>query len=60
MLTAIYPEHEWIPWKFAKVPKNFWDSKENQRKFLQYTFTELGLKDMEDWYKVSRQVKFST
>src|SRR4051812_5974326 len=25
-LKEIYPDHDWLPWKFSIVPKGFWDN----------------------------------
>ena len=55
LLTVIYPDYEWLPWKF-KCPQNFWDDIKNQRKFIDWAGKELGIKDMNDWYKVTIQV----
>jgi hypothetical protein len=41
-----------LPWKFNKAPKDFWNNKDNQRKFLDWLGKELGFKEMSDWYKV--------
>ena len=24
IITSIFPEYEWIPWKFFQVPRNYW------------------------------------
>jgi hypothetical protein len=60
MITTIFPEHKWLPWKFANTPKSFWDLLNNQRKFLDWVGSELGVKNLEDWYKIRVKVKFST
>ena len=55
-LSAVYPEYEWLPWKFARSPQKYWSEKKNQRKFMEHAGKELGIKDMSDWYKVSIKV----
>ena len=52
-LTAIYPEHKLLFWKFRNVPKGYWDSGLNQRKYFDHTAQDLGLGKFEDWYSVS-------
>jgi hypothetical protein len=52
-ISDAYPEHQWYPWRFAMVPKGYWDTKENQRKFFDYAMKELRLKTMEDWEQVT-------
>ncbi len=54
LLEDIYPEYEWIPWKFFMISINYWDSIENQRKYMDWLFKQLEYKNMEDWYKVNR------
>ena len=53
LLKEAYPEHDWKPWLFHKVPKGFWNSKENQRKFLDWIGDQMSIKTFSDWYKVS-------
>src|SRR4051812_43252618 len=52
-IAAIFPEHEWIPWKFDRTQKGFWENAENRQKFLDWLFKELRFKSMEDWYHIS-------
>lgn len=32
LLSSIYPNYPWVPWKWLQVPKGFWDNIENQQK----------------------------
>ncbi len=57
MVMTVFFEHEWLPWKFAVSPKNYWKSQENRRKFMDWAGRELSIKEMKDWYQISRQVK---
>ena len=53
-LEAVYPDYEWIPWKFETgVPRYYWDDIENHKKFAEWLFKELGYETMEDWYKIT-------
>jgi hypothetical protein len=56
LLSAAYPELEWLPWKFASCPQNYWDDVQNQRTFMDWATKKLNIKDMSDWYKVSVKV----
>ena len=60
MLCSLYPEYDWLPWKFVNCPRNVWTVEKNQRKFMEWAGNELKIKEMGDWYKVSTQVKIST
>jgi hypothetical protein len=52
----VYPDYNWLPWKFGKCPANYWDDVKNQRKFMDWAAKELNIKDMSDWYNVSINV----
>jgi hypothetical protein len=57
LLSEIFPNYNWLPWKFQKCPKGYWDNVKNQRKFLDWASNELKVKEMSDWYKVSTKVQ---
>jgi hypothetical protein len=52
-LKKIYPEHNWDPLQFAKLPQSYWDDELNQKKALDRIGEELGVQKMEDWYNIS-------
>jgi hypothetical protein len=54
-LEALYPEHKWDIFRFASLPKGFWTIEDNQREFLTRIGRELGVKELDDWYKVPRK-----
>ena len=55
MISTVYNEFSWLPWKFFSVPEGFWGDIENQRKFLEIFAKENNLKNMEDWYNVTER-----
>jgi len=55
-ICKIYPEHQWLMWKFATVPKNFWGHMDNQRQFalhLAKNVFNFQDGDMESWYNIT-------
>jgi hypothetical protein len=50
-----FPHHAWLPWKFKLTPRGYWNSIENQRKFVDWFAAEHGIKNVTDWYSVGRQ-----
>lgn len=38
LLQLLYPDYDWLFWKFVSAPNNAWDSVENQRKYLLASF----------------------
>src|SRR5690349_13904891 len=50
----MYPEHNWQSWRFTEqVPQFFWENQESHRQFFDWLGTQLGCKEMDDWYNVS-------
>ena len=59
LITSVYPQHNWLPWRFVNVPHKFWDDKNNQQKFMEWAGKQLNIKEMSDWYKVTQKVEIS-
>jgi mRNA-degrading endonuclease HigB of HigAB toxin-antitoxin module len=55
MLATLYPDVEWMPWKFH-ISRNYWKQPENVKKFLDWAGKNFNVKKIEDWYKVSSSV----
>ncbi len=55
-MSSVYPEYEWLPWRFSQVTKGFWNDMKNQRNFMDWAGNQLNYKIREDWYKVSAKV----
>jgi hypothetical protein len=53
-LETCYPDHEWLPWKFKRVKKNFWLSKENRLRYFTWAMKELGVQTLDGWYNVTQ------
>lgn len=54
LIQAVYPNHDWKPWLFVQVPKNFWPERENRIAYMKWLEARLGYKKPEDWYQVSK------
>jgi hypothetical protein len=55
ILSSLYPEYNWIPWKFTQVPKNFWNDTNNHKLYIEWLYKELNFNCMEDWYTISME-----
>eukprot|EP01122_Echinamoeba_exundans_P014237 TRINITY_DN6400_c0_g1_i1.p1 TRINITY_DN6400_c0_g1~~TRINITY_DN6400_c0_g1_i1.p1 ORF type:complete len:587 (+),score=60.56 TRINITY_DN6400_c0_g1_i1:68-1762(+) len=55
LLRTVYPEHHWKAWRFKQVPSGFWDKIDDTslRQYLDEISQELGLLDLNAWYRVS-------
>ena len=56
LLSTVFPDYNWEPWKFNKIPRNILDDINTQRKFLEWAGKQLNVKEMSDWYKVTYKV----
>ena len=56
LLSAVYPDYKWLPWKFENCPRNYWNDINNQKNYLEWVAKELNYKNMEDWYNISNKV----
>ena len=53
MLSTVYPNYKWIPWRFQRPPKNFKDDPELMMHMLAEVEMELKIVNPEDWYRIS-------
>lgn len=55
-LKRVYPEHEWTERSF-RASHGYWSVPKNQKECLDWIGTKLGIRELDDWYKVkSRDV----
>ena len=59
VLTSVYPNYNWLPWKFNHVQKRFWSDTNNIKEYMKWLSEKLNIKKMEDWYNVSVEVKIN-
>ena len=59
LLSSVFPEHEWLPWKFERCPNGFWDDSKNQRDYIHWVAKQLSIKNNSDWYDVKNKVKIN-
>jgi hypothetical protein len=52
----MFPEYEWLPWKFSHSAKHFWEDVRNQRRFMEWAAKQLNIKGQSDWYNVTYMV----
>jgi hypothetical protein len=58
LLSKVFPDYNWLPWRFGTCPRNFWDDAKNQRNFMDWAATQLNIKEMSDWYKITAKVTY--
>ena len=57
IVSTVYPQYKWLPWRFSNKKKSFWLDSENWKWFMQFAAKELNLNEMNDWYNVTSEVK---
>jgi hypothetical protein len=56
LLKVIYPNHQWVPWRFPRVDMGFWTDTKTHRPYLEWILKELGLShSAEDMLKVTTE-----
>jgi hypothetical protein len=53
IVSAAYPKHEWVAWRFIHKPTGFWDDKSTRKDFFKWVGTNLGIRCLDDWYSIS-------
>jgi hypothetical protein len=59
LLKQAFPNVDWKPWCFGRVERGFWQSRENQRKYMDWLGNELAYSKMEDWYQIKTDDVYS-
>src|SRR5689334_7486762 len=54
-LLTVYPEHNWMPWKFRMSPRGFWEKSEHHLQFFNWLGEQLGYHSLDDWYNVTQE-----
>ena len=57
LIKSVFPNYQWLPWKFNQTPKGFWNDANNTKEYMDWLSNKLNIKTMEDWYKVTQEVK---
>ncbi len=54
LLNSIYPEIDWVPWKFAKLPKNYDVTIQDQEAIIRFLKEKLNIED--NWTQLTQEV----
>eukprot|EP01122_Echinamoeba_exundans_P002218 TRINITY_DN12180_c0_g1_i1.p1 TRINITY_DN12180_c0_g1~~TRINITY_DN12180_c0_g1_i1.p1 ORF type:complete len:350 (-),score=32.11 TRINITY_DN12180_c0_g1_i1:5-1054(-) len=53
-LAAVYPEHEWLEWRFQRSSPSWLSSPVTALRCLEWLGKQLGVQSLEGWYSVSK------
>ena len=56
LITNVYSNYNWLPWKFNQAPKGYWNDENNVKQYMNWLSDKLNIKKMEDWYNISQKV----
>ena len=54
-IQSVFPNIDWLPWKFILTKNGYWKEKKNQKLYADWLGKKLGYKTEEDWYKITRK-----
>ena len=59
LLTQVYPEYPWLPWKFTGFStKNLVTNPQKRQVFIEWMANQLNIKELNDWHKIKAEVNF--
>ncbi|MBF0349910.1 MAG: hypothetical protein HQM11_02710 [SAR324 cluster bacterium] len=50
----LFPEHNWLSWKFQDCPEAFWADHENCQRYLEWLASVYQIHAAEEWYQIGR------
>jgi len=57
LLQSVYPEHNWMLWRFQVIPKGYWKKllkdQSEQKKMVDWLGSQLSIKSLFDWHRIS-------
>ena len=56
LLSSVYPELNWLPWRFSKRHLNQSDHVNKEKQFVDSLANTLKIKEFSDWYEISPKV----
>jgi hypothetical protein len=55
VVKLLFPTEELLEWQFATVPRRFWRSHANRKRYFQWLGKQLGFEQPDDWYRVTAE-----
>jgi len=55
-VKKIFPEYEWLEWKFTQTSKKYFDDPKNRKIFAVWLGRKLGYTRIEHWYQISTDI----
>lgn len=55
LLRSVFPDHVWETHRFGTVPQGYWNDSENIHTFMRWLGKRIGVEEMKDWYKLTKE-----
>jgi hypothetical protein len=55
-LRSIYPEFQWLPWLFPRIPQNLWNDQTQQRECMEWIRHQLQIHEISQWLKIPKSL----
>ena len=55
-MKGVFPDTEWLPWKFDMTPQGYWRDKANHIEYANWLGNTLGYQTMDDWYQINTRI----
>jgi hypothetical protein len=57
IFQSLYPHHNWVKRDrvVSRIPSNYWNDMNNQKKFIQKLEQQLNIKQWQDWHNVRHE-----
>lgn len=55
LISIIYPNYEFITYKFKQSPHGYWNDSNNRKNYLKDLFNHKGFTEITDWYSITYQ-----
>ncbi len=56
LVSTVYPEHKWLPWKFHRLPKDYNISQSSKQEIIEFLKEKFDIINKDDWNKVTLEV----
>jgi hypothetical protein len=55
LLNGVYPEYDWQPWRFDKMPAGWMENPTNMSRYFDWLTCKLSILNLDDWYDVTME-----
>lgn len=55
VLCYVFPDFQFLPWKFTTVPNGFWTDFEHIKQYLDWLYHHLGYTELYDWVNIHQR-----